>query len=226
MRLLASQCEVCRRWGGARLCAACRARFTTPAPRCPRCGERTGGGAQVCGPCLRTPPSFASAVCAVDYGFPWDRLIGGFKFREQPELAICLAAELSAAVRAAGCTTVDLVVPVPLSTARLRERGFNQAWELARRVAATLRLSARADLLRRLLDTAHQADLSRAERLANLRAAFVVEPAGRDRLRGKTIALVDDVMTTGATAENATRVLLNAGAAAVHLWVLARTATR
>ena len=114
-------------------------------------------------------------------------------------------------------------MPVPLSPARLAERGFNQAWELARRVAHRRGLFTESGLLLRLRDTPHQIGLSRRERERNLRDAMWVNPASVARLAQRRVALVDDVMTTGGTAVAATRALLVAGAANVQVWVLART---
>jgi ComF family protein len=215
---LPGQCEVCRRWAGGRLCADCLGRFAPQRPRCTRCALPLDGGARVCGECLRDPPPFEHTACVADYGFPWDRLIADFKFRGSVELAGALAASLADAV--AALPAPDLVLPVPLSARRLAERGYNQAWELARR----LRRPARADVLQRPIDSAHQADLSRAGRLANLRAAFVVDARRRRLLAGRRVALVDDVFTTGATARCAAAALRHAGAGAVDVWVLARTA--
>jgi len=106
---------------------------------------------------------------------------------------------------------------------RLAERGYNQAWELARRVAAELHLPARSDVLQRPIGGADQIGLSRVERQRNLRQAFMVDPAQRASIAGLRVALVDDVMTTAATAQAASAALLRAGAAAVEVWVLART---
>ena len=114
-------------------------------------------------------------------------------------------------------------LPVPLSARRLSERGYNQSWELAQRIARQLRLPAQADLLQRPQDTRHQADLDRAERRRNLHGAFMVDPRRRALLQGRRVALVDDVMTTGATAREAAATLLRSGAAAVEVWALART---
>ena len=180
-----------------------------------------------CGACLRTPPPFEHTVCVADYGCPWDRLIADFKFAGRAELAGMLAVRLHAAWLQAALPPASLVLPVPLSAARLAERGYNQAWELARRVAASAGLNARADLLLRPWETAHQAhqaDLNRVARQQNLRSAFMVDPRQRSLLTGQRVALVDDVMTTGATAREAAAVLLRAGAAAVDVWVIARTA--
>jgi ComF family protein len=118
---------------------------------------------------------------------------------------------------------VDRVLPVPLSTQRLRERGFNQSWELARRLGQIFGLACSADLLLRPVDTAHQLELSLLERAHNLRGAFMVAPQQRQAIVGQRLALVDDVMTTGATLREATRALLEAGAASVDAWAVART---
>jgi ComF family protein len=120
----------------------------------------------------------------------------------------------------------DWVVPVPLSVQRLRERGYNQAWELARRVAPALGLNARVDLVERLIDTPHQVGLDRQARGLNLHGAFAVTPAGRPALAGRAVALVDDVLTTGATAATLAAELQRAGVRDVQVWVVARTDRR
>ncbi|HSB99637.1 MAG TPA: phosphoribosyltransferase family protein, partial [Burkholderiaceae bacterium] len=117
----------------------------------------------------------------------------------------------------------QLLLPVPLSHERLRERGYNQAWELARRLAQRLQIDAAPTVLQRGRDTAHQVGMTRRERERNLRDAFWVEPQGRPALQGRRVALVDDVLTTGATAHAAALALRRAGAAAVDVWVVART---
>ena len=222
-RHLQGQCEVCRQWTPGALCADCIARHAAPVPRCARCGLRTGLATPACGACLRNPPPFLDTVCVADYGHPWDALIGAFKFHHRPELAVALADRLVTAVRAAARPAPDMVLPVPLSPGRLAERGYNQAWELARHTARALQLPADATLLQRPVDTAHQAELNRAERQRNLEAAFMVDPRRRAEVAGRRVALVDDVMTTGATLREASATLLRAGAAAVRLWVVART---
>ena len=220
-------CEVCRRWGTAALCADCVDRYAAAQPRCACCGITLGLALPRCGDCLRHAPPFTHTVCAVDYGFPWDGLVAAFKFHGRPELAGMLAERLTAAVQHALQSTElqrpDLVLPVPLSPQRLAERGYDQAWELARRVARALHLPTEARLLQRPVDTAQQSGLGRAARQRNLRTAFMVDPVRRAPLQGRHVALVDDVMTTGATVREASAVLLRAGAAAVDLWVLART---
>jgi len=218
-----SRCAVCRGWGRSALCTDCIDRFATPLPRCQRCGVALAVAAPACGACLADPPPFERTVCAIEYGFPWQGLITRFKFEGAVDLARPLAERLTAAVRATSIEWPDCVVPVPLSRSRLAERGFNQAWELARRVARQLDIPALANAVLRAVDTPHQAGLERQARLSNLRGAFTAAAPYRDRLAGGHVALVDDVMTTGATVAAAAAALQRAGVARVEVWVLART---
>jgi ComF family protein len=216
-------CAICRSWCGDGLCEACLRRFAPARARCLGCARVLAAPAARCGDCLRAPPAFERCITVADYASPWRELIAGFKFRQQIELAGALAAALGHAVDAAGAAVPDLVLPVPLSRERLRERGFNQAWEIARRVARWRRLRVSAALLQRVRDTAHQIGMTRAERERNLRDAFWVDDRFGRRLAGCRVALVDDVLTTGATAQAAALALRRAGAQEVELWVLART---
>lgn len=163
------------------------------------------------------------SVAAVDYAFPWSGLVTAFKFHAALDLAPALAALLADAVRATDAQRPSMLLPVPLSRERLVERGMNQAWELARRVGTQLGIEARADVLHRLVDTPHLADLPRAQRAARIRGAFGIAPARLLKVRNQRVALVDDVMTSGSTAAEAARVLLAGGASEVHVWVVART---
>ncbi len=224
-------CEVCGQWSTSGLCGQCDARFVQQQPlRCPTCALAQVDRL-VCGACLGEPPPYTRCIALADYGFPWDRLIAQFKFQGQPERARLLARALHQALLRAGpprqpgaaTAPVHCVLPVPLSDARLAERGYNQAWELARRVAALQGLPAEADWLQRLRDTPHQVGLSRAARQRNLLNAMWVTPDGATGLAGRSVALVDDVMTTGVTVTAATLALRAAGAASVQVWVLART---
>ena len=178
---------------------------------------------QRCGACITAPLPFAHAVAAVDYAFPWSGLVTALKFHAALDLSDGLAQLLADAVRNSAAALPPLVLPVPLGASRQAERGMNQAWELARRVAARLQLRSHAGLLARRVETPHLADLPRDERARAIRGAFSVTPGATTTLRGQHVALVDDVMTTGATAAEAARALLGGGAASVQLWVFART---
>ena len=220
---LPSLCAVCHAWGPQRVCGDCMSRFAPPIARCRRCALEVPRGTTNCGACLRDPPPFAASMAALDYGHPWDGLIARFKFNAALDLAPVLSACLVAAVRHSDVPQPSLLLPVPLSFQRLRERGYNQAWELAQRIGRSLHCQVDAKLLLRVKDNPHQLVFPREQRAANVRGVFAAEPLRRSELRGRSVALVDDVMTTGATAAEATRVLLQAGAADVQVWVVART---
>lgn len=162
-------------------------------------------------------------MAAVDYAHPWDRLIGDFKFHDALDLADSMAALLLKAHRQRAEAPPDWLLPVPLGAGRLRERGYNQSWELARRCARRLGCRTDAALLLRIKDTPHQLSLPREHRMANVQGAFAVEPSRHDELKGRSVTLLDDVMTTQATAAELTRVVRAAGAFAVQVWVVART---
>jgi ComF family protein len=177
--------------------------------------------ARHCRTCLAGAPDFDATVVIADYGWPLDHLVTGLKFRAQLPLAAWLADRLGDALVAAPGELPDLLLPVPLSPARLRSRGYNQAWEIARRLGRQLRISAHANALRRVRDNPAQATLDRAERLANLHGAFeVADPAC---IAGRHIGVVDDVMTTGTTLGEIATQLKRAGAARVTNVVALRT---
>lgn len=149
-----------------------------------------------------------------------DALLQAYKYGGDLSLGPLLAEKLAQAVCAeVQITTVDAIVPMPLARARLRERGFNQAQELARHVGAVLRLPVLAHACRKVTDTAAQATLPLSARAHNVRGAFVCDA----NIRGMRIAIVDDVMTSGASIDELARNLKRAGAAHVSGWVVART---
>jgi ComF family protein len=159
----------------------------------------------------------AATVAPLLYAAPVDRWQPRFKFHQDLAAGRLLAGLLAEAC--AGSPRPQVVVPVPLHHARLRARGYDQALELARTVARTLRLPLGASLLVRRRATAPQSELDAAARRANLRGAFGVRP--RSALPAH-VALVDDVMTTGATLHAAATALREAGVARVDAWVCAR----
>ena len=216
-------CAICHGWGGGRVCADCLSRFAMPVPRCRQCALPVPAGVAICGSCLATPPAFDAALACVDYGAPWSQLITRFKFHDALDLAPVFADAIAAAAAQPEVDRPELVLPVPLAAGRLQGRGYNQAWQLARRIASRLRLRADAGLLLRLRETTHQLALPPAARAGNVRGAFAVEPRRRAEIAGRSIAVVDDVMTTGSTGEEIARVLKQAGAERVALWVFART---
>lgn len=223
LETLPSQCALCRSFGMQALCERCVRAHALAVPRCTRCALEVPGGTAVCGACLTAPPAFDAALAGVDYAHPWSQLVTQLKFHDGLGLTRVLVAPLQAACRRREGPGLELVLPVPLSPQRLRQRGYNQAWEVARRLAGALRLRADARLLLRVKDGPHQLSLPPEQRAANVRGAFAVEPLRRAELRGRRIAVVDDVMTTGATFSEIAKVLKAAGAAHVEAWAVART---
>jgi ComF family protein len=220
---LPTQCAICNDWSDARICGRCRQRFSAVAPRCESCALRVPDGVTRCGDCIKRPPPFNRTLTAFDYAHPWDGLITKLKFQAALDLAPALARCLADTWAASAWPRPGLLLPMPLSPQRLRDRGYNQAWEIARRLARRLRCDADARLLLRIKDTPHQLAFPPERRAANVRGAFAVEPTRRAELRGREVTLVDDVMTTDATAVEMAEVLRQAGAAQVNVWVLART---
>lgn len=216
-RLLPQDCYICGQGSGDRMvCAACEAGLPHLAgPLCPVCALPAADGS-VCGACLGSPPHFDATLSPFSYVFPVEHIVQGLKYRHRLPLAGWLA---DAFARRIGTARVDCILPLPLSAQRMKERGFNQAQEIARPLARRLGIPLLPDACARVLDTAPQASLPWKARQANIRNAFEC----RLDLTGKTIAVVDDVMTTGATLNEFARTLKLHGAARVENWVQART---
>jgi ComF family protein len=216
-----ARCLACGEAGapGRDLCGACLAALPWNRRACPCCAIPlpSAGEPQPCGECLRAPPPLHATHAAFVYAAPLDRLLPRFKFHRD-FAAGRLLAQL-AAHAFAGIERPQALLPVPLHRARLRTRGYDQALELARPLARALRLPLLPDALRRVRATAPQSELDAPHRARNLHGAFAVAPGARLPAH---VALVDDVMTTGATLHAAARALRRAGVARVDAWVCAR----
>ena len=198
-----------------RLCGPCEAALPKlPDAACRVCALPLTSGT-TCGECLRQPPAYDRVCAAYAYAFPIDALIHAYKYRGNLALAGVLAAQLPGPA----VSSVDALIPMPLAPRRLRERGFNQALELARLIGRRCGVPVLSNACRKVADTVPQAALPWTERARNVRGAFVCD-ADLDGLR---VTVVDDVMTTGATMNELARNLKRAGAREVSAWVLART---
>ncbi len=222
--LLPSACALCGAVQRDVVCAPCATDLLRPVRRCPACALALGRHYH-CPACAAMPPAFDHAHTLGDYASPQDNLVLALKFGQALPLAGWLAARLAAEMPAvwqkARLAPPDLLAPIPLSPQRLASRGFNQAWEICRPLARRLGLRADPVLLQRQRDTGSQRALDLAARQVNLRDAFrLARPA---RLDGLHVALVDDVMTSGATLHEAARVLKAQGAALVSVIVALRT---
>lgn len=197
------------------LCNACYAELPwLPAARCPQCARPTFDGS-VCGACLAHPPRVDRVSAALAYAYPLAELIKNFKYCGNLALAPLLAGALAERIT----ERADVIIPMPLATQRLSERGFNQAVEIARVISRLTGAPLARHACRRVRDTTPQALLPWSERAKNIRRAFVCDID----LTGKRVAVVDDVMTTGATLNELARNLRKAGAAEIYGWVVART---
>ena len=174
-----------------------------------------------CGPCRSQPPAFTYARSAAGYEDPLREALRAFKFAGRRALAAPLADLIIE--MGPSCLPVaapDLLVPVPLHPRRERERGFNQALLLARRLSRGWNVPVRADVLIRVAATRPQTDLTAAERRANVRHAFALRRP--DLVTGRHVVIVDDILTTGSTASACALRLREAGAAVVGVITVAR----
>lgn len=214
-------CPLCRcpTEGQASLCLVCRADLPWLGHACRRCAlplPATAG--DTCGPCLRRPSPVDRTICALRYQAPVSGLVAGFKFQRNLAAGAALASLLADAVCRTGEPAPDAILPVPLHPSRLRSRGYNQAVELAKPLAAMLNRPLLTRGVHRVLATADQIGLSALQRRRNLRNAFRI-----DHALPAHIAIVDDVLTTGATVLTLARALRAAGAQQISVWCLART---
>jgi ComF family protein len=227
--LLPPQCLTCDRPVDADglFCADCfRATGFVTEPLCAGCGvpfshAMQGGEARLCPGCRTHPPPWRRARAALRYDAQAKRLVLPLKHADRPDLAAALA-PLMARAGAALLREAELIVPVPLHRHRLFARRYNQAALLALRLAGLSKVPAMPDALRRVRRTVALGDLSAEARAAVVARAFAVRPARRSAVAGRRVLLVDDVMTSGATAASCTEALLAAGAAGVDVLVAAR----
>ena len=215
--LLAQDCVLCQTASGVRLlCEACERELPSAASACPRCAAAASSNAE-CGACIADPPHYDASCAAFVYTYPVDALIQALKYGGQLALAELFAQKLYQ--RIGHPAVADLIVPLPLHPARLAERGFNQAAEIAKVLSRLSGIAMDARAARRVRNTAPQTALPWRERAANMRRAFVCDR----NLAGLRVAVVDDVMTTGATLDEFAGALKRRGAARVENWVVART---
>ncbi len=223
--LLPPCCILCgQKCGSVCLCQTCRRDLPSTGLHCHQCGlPMVTTQDDTCGACIQNLPEFSNTICALQYEFPVDQLIRSFKFNRQLAAGRVLSHLLCAYVIDNEIPRPDLLIPVPLHYLRMVTRGFNQAWEVANHVSKILGIPVLGTSLRRRKNTVAQSGLSRKQRRKNVRGAFYWHA----RLpSGCHVALIDDVMTTGTTVNECARVLRNAGAKQVDVWVTARAIPR
>lgn len=222
-RHLSRGCRLCHAptRHAAGLCPDCEQALPHLSHACPVCAlprDRSGPLHLPCGDCLSDPPAFDRARVPFVYREPIDDLVAGFKYHQGLSDGHMLA-ELLLAYLAREQQKIEMLLPIPLHPARLRRRGYNQAAELTRIISRGLGIPWRSGLLLRRKDGASQREAGRRQRLRNVRSVFTCEGCKLP----ERVAIVDDVVTTGATARAAASCLKQAGVTWVEIWALART---
>ncbi|MBN9125842.1 MAG: ComF family protein [Nitrosospira sp.] len=214
---LERHCVLCGIASKTSLCPACLNSLPRlPSPHCRICALPVTGS-DVCGACIADPPEFDGTAAALSYAFPADALIHSLKYQGNLAMASVLAELFHTLVGAIALP--DFIVPMPLHPVRLRERGFNQAMEIARSVSRQCGVALLPEACKRVKDMPSQAGLPWKEREKNIRNAFICEA----NLAGKRIAILDDVMTTGATLNELAKAIRQRGASEITGWIIART---
>jgi ComF family protein len=219
-------CDACIDASVANTHAVCRACLNDlpwhPKTSCPQCGLASGG--QLCGSCISSPPDFDATHAAFLYAFPIDAMMLRYKYGNSLNLGDTFAMFLTEKVLLEGHTqNIDLIIPMPMHPQRLKERGFNQALEIAKVLTKNRKEKLDYKRVIRQTLTPPQASLALKERVKNIKGAFKVNGDRLNQFQGKRIAIVDDVMTTGASLNELAKTLKKAGATHVECWVIART---
>ncbi len=222
--LLKQHCILCasHQGGSIGICAECLHDLPWHHQmQCPQCAMLSDG--LICGSCLNSPPYFDAVHALFRYEYPLDKLLQHYKYRESLHLANTLSAlwreKLRQEKHTATSSALNLMIPMPMHPTRLKQRGFNQALEIARSLSLESNIELDYQSCRRIKLTPPQATLALKDRVKNIRGVFSCET----KLQGKRIVLVDDVITSGASLNELAKTLKQAGAAHVECWVIART---
>ena len=222
--LFPSTCILCGAPGreAMELCESCHADLPHNRHRCHRCAlplPASAPAGSLCGTCQHRPPVYDRCIAPFRYEGTLPHLVTGLKFRARMNCARLLGTLLTAGLEKAGAELPEVIIPVPLHPTRLRERGFNQALEIARIPSRHFGLPIDTHHCRRQLATAPQSGLEAKERRRNIRGAFAVA----DGLAARHVVLLDDVVTTGSTVAELARMLKRAGVERVEVWAVAKT---
>jgi len=221
--ILPNRCAVCAApaTGGLALCQACRNALPRITLACRVCADQLTGTSEtdnslICGHCQQQPPYFDASLAPLQYKTPMNQLITGLKFNARLAHSRLLAALFMPHINQEN--SPDLLIPMPLHKKRLRERGFNQSLEIARELSKLTMIPVDSQSCTRIRYTEPQSSLSKKEKKKNVRGAFAVN----GNMGIEHVAIVDDVMTSGHTANELARVLKQAGVGRVDIWVMAR----
>ena len=218
-KLTVTPCPLCNALTNkGSVCQQCDDTLPRIEQACTRCAVPTPMG-QICGQCLKQPPLRQFTTSIFHYQYPVDKLITQFKFNQRLHLSDYLASQLAAKIANRHQPLPQQLIPIPLHPSRLKKRGYNQATELAKVLSKQLTIPVNQHSLMRIKATAPQSQLPFNERKRNLAAAFDCQ----NKPEAEHIALIDDVLTTGYTAEAATKALMKQGVKTVELWTIARS---
>lgn len=220
-----SRCYLCLgRSDEPGVCRVCRESLPGPRIACQRCGRSLSRPAPACGGCLSHPLPYDLLWCPMDYRFPVDRLIQALKFNDDLVAGRVLAGLLEGPLRSRQEPLPGAILPIPLHRKRQRSRGFNQSTEIARHLGKALQLPVLEDRLERWRHDPPQSSLDGRRRRRNVKGAYRLLARPTDL--PESIALLDDVVTTGSTVDAAARVLKSAGVSRVEVWAVARAIGR
>jgi len=206
------------------ICEPCHKQLITINNCCTQCALPLPDSAEnnICGQCLNKPPYFDHSFSLYNYETPVKQLISGLKFQKKLSLAHLFGTLLGEAIQHTNrCDLPDCIAPVPLSSKRLKNRGYNQSIEIARPVSKLLSIPLAYNLFKRVRHSPPQSSLNLKSRQHNVRNAFTIN----EKKLPRHIAIIDDVMTTGATSNELARILKKEGVEKVEIWSVAR-ATR
>ena len=221
--LFPPHCMLCGESGRAEmdLCQPCLDELPANRHRCSRCALPLSIEHKeiLCGECQKSPPLFEHCLAPYRFEGAISELINGFKFHAKLANGRLLSTLLADAIESHSMDLPELIIPVPLPSRRLKERGYNQALELARPIAKQFQIPINYKLIRRVRNTPAQSGLNRKKRQTNTRGAFELT----QEIKQRHVVLIDDVVTTGSTVEELTKLLKKAGVQRVDIWAVART---
>jgi ComF family protein len=219
--LLPYYCVLCHEKAeGQDLCAPCAAELPDIEQACPRCAmPLRGETSRECGACQQNPPDYDRTIALFSYQDPIIKMVSQFKFHEKLLYGRLFSQLLIKKIRQQQLELPELLIPIPLHSSRLRERGYNQALELAKPLAKFFHLKLNYRDLVRTRVTQQQSTIKKNDRASNVKNAFAV----RQKISAKHVGLIDDVMTTGHTVNECANVLKKQGVEKVTVFAVART---
>ncbi|MBX2848254.1 MAG: ComF family protein [Acidiferrobacterales bacterium] len=201
------------------VCEYCYPNLPCERSACIKCGTPFSAELDYCGRCIDDPPVFDRCFCAFEYKYPIDQQIKRFKYAERPELARDIALLLAKEIKNHQLERPDLLIPVPMHISKLRNRGFNQALELTKYLSLLLKIPYKKSIIVKHLATTPQAQLALNQRKNNIKGCF----SYKKTTTAKHVAIIDDVITTGSTMAEITKILKRNGVDYIQVWGVAHT---